>query len=427
MSKLNYNNIDVQRILNVLSELYDKFQICAFLSYSSLEQYYPELKEKLEDDPQLLQDITDHYELMKQFREKHIQINDEENEGNKAANEEEEEEFDEEGQGKEKEIAKKERTDLQGITEETSDETKKLAKSVRNFCRKYYRNEAFLNMAKNNTEQNEDIDIFTQKFQEVILPYYQKKTKMTLEEEESETHLSTVLRQKINDLKDQIKNKKAKYEKLKKDRELFKEECKKKIADIQSEIKRIKDSTTDELNEMGKKVNDELNRKKEENDKSLEGLRKEHEKVIEDFAESKKKDGEIEAANKDEYTKKENVLRGVIKEYDSLMEQDKKDICEKKKEKEQLNIVLTTTKTELDTVQNKYNVLVKNFLLTQQNNKDVDYSNKVKERSVEWIQAQFRGYWIRKTLRKKYKFLNVLRVPKIPPPEDDDKKKKKKK
>ena len=95
-------------------------------------------------------------------------------------------------------------------------------------------------------------------------------------------------------------------------------------------------------------------------------------------------------------------------------------IEEKNKEKEQLNIILGTNQTELNTVENKYKVLLSNFLETQQKCKEVDYANKVKERSVEWIQAQFRGYWTRKQLRKKFKFLNVLRIPKIPPPEEDD-------
>ena len=110
-------------------------------------------------------------------------------------------------------------------------------------------------------------------------------------------------------------------------------------------------------------------------------------------------------------------------DYDNQMKSNKADLEDLRKESEQLNIILGTNKTELDTVENKYKVLNENFLLTQQKNKDVDYDNKVKEHSIEWIQAQFRGYWTRKTMRKKYKFLNVLRAPKIPPPEEDDKKK----
>ena len=60
---------------------------------------------------------------------------------------------------------------------------------------------------------------------------------MTLEEEESETHLNAVLCQKINDLQDQIQVKTTRYEKLKKDRQEFKKDCQKKISEINTEIK----------------------------------------------------------------------------------------------------------------------------------------------------------------------------------------------
>ena len=69
----------------------------------------------------------------------------------------------------------------------------------------------------------------------------------------------------------------------------------------------------------------------------------------------------------------------------------------------------------------KFKTLLENFLVTQQKCKDVDYLNKVKERSVEWIQAQFRGYWTRKTMKKKYKFLSALTVNKKPKEEETGK------
>ena len=83
-------------------------------------------------------------------------------------------------------------------------------------------------------------------------------------------------------------------------------------------------------------------------------------------------------------------------------------------------------KDELDTLENKYQAHKENFLLTQQKYKDVNYMNKVKERSVEWIQAQFRGYWTRKTMKKKFKFLSALTVNKKPKEEDAGKGKGKK-
>ena len=110
---------------------------------------------------------------------------------------------------------------------------------------------------------------------------------MTLEEEESETHLNMVLKQKINDLKDQIRIKTARYEKLKEDRTKFKNQCQQQISEINTEIKKLKDNTTDKLNELITKHNEDLNKKKEENDKKLESLRREHERAIDDFNQKK--------------------------------------------------------------------------------------------------------------------------------------------
>ena len=45
---------------------------------------------------------------------------------------------------------------------------------------------------------------FIRKFHEVIVAHFQKMTKITLEEEASETHINAALRQKINYLRDQI-------------------------------------------------------------------------------------------------------------------------------------------------------------------------------------------------------------------------------
>ena len=420
MSKLNYNNIDVQRLLNVLSELYLKFKICSFISYQNLDENLNEISAHITNE-ELLNDLQKHYELLKKFRDKHL-IQEEEDAKGKDGNEEEEErEYDEDIPGKVKEDIKKEKKDLYGIEENTSEETKALAYNCRKFCRKYYRDKEFLKLIDETKGVDPDIDDFIQKFADVIVPHYQKKTKMTLEEEESETHLNAVLRQKINDLQDQIQVKTARYEKLKKDRQQFKKECQQKISEINTEIKKLKDNTTDKLNELITKHNEDLNKKKEENDKKLESLRREHERAIEDFNQKKSNDAGQEKALRDAYETQEKKYAAVIGEYDIDMQNNKKDLEEKNKEKEQLTAILENKKDELDTLENKYKCLQENFLITQQKCKDVDYLNKVKERSVEWIQAQFRGYWTRKTMRKKFKFLNALTIAKKPKEEDQGK------
>ena len=414
MSKLNYNNIDVQRLLNVLSELFLKFKICSFISYQNLDEKLNELSSHTTNE-ELLKDLRDHYELLKKFREKHII---QEDEDAKVNGNDEEEEREDDDRPKENQDINIEKMDLIGIEENTSDETKNLAYNCRKFCRKYYRDKEFLKLIDERKGPDPDIDDFIKKFNDVIVPHYQKKTKMTLEEEESETHLNAVLRQKINDLQEQIKEKTKRYEKLKKDREEFKKECQKQISEINTEIKTLKDTTTDKLNELITKHNEDLNKKKEENDKKLESLRREHERAIDDFNQKKSNDAGQEKALRDAYETQEKKYAAVIGEYDIDMQNNKKDLEEKNKEKEQLTAILENKKDELDTLENKYKCLQENFLITQQKCKDVDYLNKVKERSVEWIQAQFRGYWTRKTMKKKYKFLSALTVNKKPKEED---------
>ena len=110
---------------------------------------------------------------------------------------------------------------------------------------------------------------------------------MTLEEEESETNLNTVLKQKINDLKDQINIKTPRYDKLKENRAQFKKKSQQQVSEINTEIKKLKDNTTDKLNELIIKHNEDLKKKKKENDKKLESLRREHERAIENFNQKK--------------------------------------------------------------------------------------------------------------------------------------------
>ena len=420
MSKLNYSNIDVQRLLNVLNELFLKMKICSFISYKNLDENLTEISSKIQNQ-ELVQDLKDHYELLKKFREKHIIQEEEDTKGKEGNEEEEEREYDEDKQGKEKEETKKEKMDLIGVEENSSEETKALAYNCRKLCRKYYRDKEFIKIIDENRGADPDIDDFIQKFEDVIVPHFQKKTQMTLEEEESETHMNAVLRQKINELQDQIQTKTAKYEKLKKDRAKFKNDCQEEIKKINKEIATIKDDTTKELNDLIQKHNEDLNRKKEENDKKLENLRREHERAIDDFNQKKSADAGQEKALRDAYETQEKKYAAVIGEYDIDMQNNKKDMEEKNKEKEQLTAILENKKDELDTLENKYQVLKENFLVTQQKCKDVDYLNKVKERSVEWIQAQFRGYWTRKTMKKKYKFLSALTVNKKPKEEDTGK------
>jgi DNA anti-recombination protein RmuC len=248
-------------------------KICSFISYKNLDENLTEISSKIQNQ-ELVQDLKDHYELLKKFREKHIIQEEEDTKGKEGNEEEEEKEYDEDKQDKGKDDTKKEKLDLIGVEENTSEETKTLAYNCRKLCRKYYRDKEFIKIIDENKGADPDIDDFIQKFKEVIVPHFQKKTQMTLEEEESETHMNAVLRQKINELQDQIQTKTAKYEKLKKDRAIFKQDCREKIDQINTEIRELKDRTTNRLNELIKKHNEDLNRKKEENDKKIRKFKK---------------------------------------------------------------------------------------------------------------------------------------------------------
>jgi hypothetical protein len=168
MSKLNYNNIDVQRLLNVLSELYLKFKICSFISYKNLDENLDEISKHTTNE-ELLKDLKDHYELLINFREKHIIIQEEDVKGKEINEDDDDIIYDDDRPGKEGKDNNdiiKERKDLIGIEENTSEETKELAKNCRKLCRKYYRDQEFLKLidetkkAKGEKGADPDIDYF---------------------------------------------------------------------------------------------------------------------------------------------------------------------------------------------------------------------------------------------------------------------------
>jgi len=78
MSNLNVNNIDVQRIINILVELKAKTEICSFLTNKSLQiitqkQNLDEIRPRLQK-PSILNDLVKHFECMELFKSKHLII-----------------------------------------------------------------------------------------------------------------------------------------------------------------------------------------------------------------------------------------------------------------------------------------------------------------------------------------------------------------
>lgn len=421
MSKLNSYNLDVQRMLNVLKETFSKIIICSLFSFEGLEDNIEKIKPLIKNQ-ELLNDIKEHQDKIIAFHDKHI-IKPEDQNANDKAIDEEEEMLDEEGQPKDKENVKKEVNDLTEL-DKTAPEVIDLAKSIRNFCRKYYRDKEFIKIVYDLKKTDVRIENFLTNFEKQFNAHYEKIVKMTLEEEMSESSLNISLKTKIEDLKDQIQSKTERLNKLKKEHEDYKTKCSNDISEIKNQISNKREDTKKKLDDYTDEINEKLNRQKEENENNLKSLRDELEKAKQELTNQTDFEGKEENAARINYTKAKTTYEAQVKEYDNKMSASKHAAQELSKEIEKCEIELNDKTIEFDAVENKYNFLKENFLLTQQKCKDAAYAEAVKQKAVEWMQGQFRGFMTRKQLRKKYKFLNVLRAPKKIDPEEADKKKK---
>jgi hypothetical protein len=73
MSNLNINNIDVQRVINVLQELKRKLQLISFFTIQTMDKMLAneeELSLHFQGEA-LVKEVKDHFELMKVFRKEH--------------------------------------------------------------------------------------------------------------------------------------------------------------------------------------------------------------------------------------------------------------------------------------------------------------------------------------------------------------------
>lgn len=426
MSNLNINNIDVQRIINVLNELESKITICSFLTFKTMNNYDKnrvQIQEKIYN-PDFLVDLESHYEIMNRFKFNHLEIQEEVKEGERNSEIKDEENLEEieEGANKEQEIAVKEIKDLQGIDENTSAITKELAKNTRNICRKYYKELAIVNEMKA-LRADSDILKFCDNFA-FILEHYTKKCKMTVEEEKSDYTLNATLTAKIIDLENQIKVKQDKYEKLKKERQDFKDACNKKLKEIENEINIMRDSNKNELGQLEEKINKELNKNHEANSNRVQDLRDRLLQVQTEFDKKKVEDENEEKKAIDAYGVQENYLRNNIYEYDREMFGHKEMMENLKKEDQLLKVDMSEKKVLKDKLRDKFEMYDESYKKHSVKMEQMKYENEVKLKASEWIQANFRGFWTRKTMKKKYKFLAILKKPKIEPTDPNDKKKK---
>lgn len=244
---------------------------------------------------------------------------------------------------------------------------------------------------------------------------------MTHEEEYSNTLLQSHLTEKIIDLEKQIFEKQNKYEKLKKERQDFKTNCINKIQEIEKEIEMIKNSTEKELNEIENKINKELNEHNEKHQKNINDLK---EKVSSINSELEKKRNENETIERTlglDVMGAHNGYQNITDMYDAMMNDHKEVIDQNKKEIQELTIEFENKNKLRDKLKKKHDAYKEAYNKHQERMGKLKFDEEVKLKAAEWIQAQFRGFFMRKTKRKNYKFLNVLKKADPNPPQQTGK------
>lgn len=422
MSNLNINNLDVQRIINVLTELISKIDICSIFTFKTIEKIktnQEELKELIKNE-EFWEDLEEHFKLMKSFKETHLIIIEKLNNNERNSELRDEDDFiDLEEHNVVQEIIR-EKENLSGIEEKTSEITKALAKNIRAICRKYYKHKELIEVLKSFRIDSEIID-FCEEFQSVLY-HHNKKVKMTLEEEKSDMSLNKYLTAKIIDLENQINDKQFKYEKLKRERTEFKNKCIEDLNSMDDEIKMLQQNTEHSLNEFENKINTNLNNVFESSEVRTNALKEKLQTVQGELDKKKKENEDEEKKLILEYKTGEDQLKDNIGEYDLDIKTTKETLERLNKENDHLKIEMNEKKNLRDQEKEKFETYEKAFERHMVNINELNYNNNVKVKASEWIQGQFRGYITRKVLRKKYKFLAVLRKPKIEPPNLNDKK-----
>jgi hypothetical protein len=244
---------------------------------------------------------------------------------------------------------------------------------------------------------------------EFMLKNSTKKCKMTFEEEKSETSLNAHLTEKISDLEKQIYEKQNKYEKLKKERQDFKTNCINKIQEIEREIEMIRNSTDKELKTIEDQINKDLNDFNEKHQKNVQELKEKVTSLNNELENKKKENDQFEKQYGNDVVLAYLSYSSATEHYDSVMTEHKDFMEGLGKEIMELSIDFEKKNKLRANLKKKY------LAYDEANKKHQDRLNKlkfdedVKLKSVEWIQAQFRGFYLRKIKRKNYKFLNVLK------------------
>jgi hypothetical protein len=408
MSNLNVNNLDVQRIINVLKELSTKIEICSFLTFKTmynLENQKEKIKEKI-SNPELWVDLEHHLDCMNKFRNSVIEINEKKEEKNSEIREEEKTEDLDELQTKGEE-EKTQRRDLLNIDEEYNEDCKALAKSTRNICRKYYKELQIISEMEPFRQDQKIID-FSKNLSNVLLSHYINKTKMTREEELSQSKINVELNEKISKLDDQIRTKRERHENKKREYLKSKKEYEKHIKNIKDEIDSLREKTKNELDKLAENINIELNNDKDRCDKETEKLKS---RLFE--IKGKKLDENSEREWLGKYNAAESDLGMMVAQYDDEMTKNRADRITFQNEINLETLNLNSLIVEEEKARLKNITYQEAFLKFEENIKKQKYQNDMKLYASEYIAAHFKGFIARKINKKK--FQKVVAPLKKPP------------
>lgn len=401
MSNLNINNIDVQRVINVLQELKRKLQLLSFFTIQTMEKLMTNEDELLNyfEEEKVVKEIKDHFELMKVFRKEHALEAEQEKQIDKQAevkNDEDQPELVQE------EKMEKEKENLLELEENES--SRSLAKSARNICRLFYKEDNLLEKIKTlraNPMINKFIDEFI-----VLIENSIKQVKMTLEEEKSDKTLNSYLTAKIIELENEIKVKRQKLDKLVKERNNFKNDCKNQLEEIDQERENIKNFTDNKLKEKEDEINFFLFRREEKYEENKKNLDKRLAECISEFN-AKKLDNETKERQEiEQLTNLENQLKGVISEFDVNLTEAKETFEKKTKENQEKAFENEILRNTRDKLLEKYNTYLEAYRKYEKKRDIEEFKKRQNVLSSEFVQAHFRGFITRKQMKKKFKFLN---------------------
>jgi len=276
-------------------------------------------------------------------------------------------------------------------------------------CRKYHKNTLLIEFLKRFRGDPELIS-FSEGF-DFMLKNSTKKCKMTYEEENSDLLLNAHLTEKISDLEIQIFDKQNKYEKLKKERQDFKTNCINKIQEIEKEIEMIKNSTEMELKEIEDKINKDLNDFNEKNQKNIQELKEKVSQINQELDKERNVNENNEKNMGMDVHQAHQNYQQITDQYDGFMEEHKEIVDGIGKEIKELTIELQNKNILKEKLKMKFSAYSEASKKHNERIAKLKFDEEVKVKAAEWIQAQFRGFFIRKTKRKNYKFLSVLKKP----------------